>query len=306
MEPFSQLLCTEGPVSSLGQPSYLRPSPSEPQLSVTTAGACSNATGRRSSVSSYRPIEGPSKLLSPSLASRPVSSASLDQSFPASPTTNKSPRPRLKRSSLSAAPDLLRPKRSALSSKRVKVVEELIETERGYLSSLEAIQSLYVHPLATIEPPILDKRLQNEVFSNFSDILGLSTEFYRALQTSNSGESNTETLRIGQTLLPLLPFLKLYSVFVSQFSVCLATLDREDKVNPAWRSFTTATEGKKGLGLAARLLGIVQRVPRYRLLLGDLLKRTSEADPDFVPLRKAYSEVEKGQLWRGHLPNSYF
>lgn len=102
----------------------------------------------------------------------------------------------------------------------------------------------------------------------------------------------------GTLLLPLCPFLKCYSLFVQNFSRSLARIDQEERTNPAWKRF--ANERKKaghdrGLGLSGMLLAVVQRIPRYRLLLDDLLQRTEEDHLDYADLIRATQSVEQGQ-----------
>lgn len=102
----------------------------------------------------------------------------------------------------------------------------------------------------------------------------------------------------GTLLLPLCPFLKCYSLFVQNFSRALARIDQEERTNPAWKRF--ANERKRaghdrGLGLSGMLLAVVQRIPRYRLLLDDLLRRTEEDHVDYADLVKAAQSVEQGQ-----------
>lgn len=76
---------------------------------------------------------------------------------------------------------------------------------------------------------------------------------------------------IGSTLAPILPFLKCYSLFVGNFGTAQTVLEREEKTNEAWKAFLSTKKAErvgKGLSLTAMLLCIVQRIPRYRLLLG--------------------------------------
>lgn len=114
--------------------------------------------------------------------------------------------------------------------------------------------------------------------------------------------------KLGKILLPILPFLKSYSLFVSNFSSALSQISAiessvgiggEDK-RLKWKRFCEEREsgiGKgKGLGLGGLLLNIVQRVPRYRFLLGDIIKYTDKDHPDMKDLKKAYDIVDGGKL----------
>ncbi|BGP51441.1 hypothetical protein JCM10450v2_007383 [Rhodotorula kratochvilovae] len=113
-------------------------------------------------------------------------------------------------------------------------------------------------------------------------------------------------LRLGRALLPILPFLKQYSLFVANFSSSLSLLSRLDGSSSAasssagpWHAFVLAQQQLSGagsqasrIGLAGLLLNIVQRVPRYRLLLQDLLRHTEADHPDARDLQAAFELVD--------------
>ncbi|GAA6060811.1 hypothetical protein JCM10212_000584 [Sporobolomyces blumeae] len=107
-------------------------------------------------------------------------------------------------------------------------------------------------------------------------------------------------LRLGKALLPIVPFFKQYSLFVANFSGSLArlsALERGTSTEDAerWRSFVrtrhVSANGSK-IGLGGMLLSIVQRVPRYRLLLADLVKHTEDDHPDLKDLKTAFELVD--------------
>ncbi|GAA6015441.1 hypothetical protein JCM10207_008595 [Rhodosporidiobolus poonsookiae] len=137
-------------------------------------------------------------------------------------------------------------------------------------------------------------------------------------------------VRLGKALLPILPFLKQYSLFVANFSASLARLSSleaplSSPVRPVvgsgapgstvddrarWQAFaagvqkereqaeaeakgpTGALGGTSRIGLGGLLLNIVQRVPRYRLLLQDLIRFTEEDHPDLPDLKTAFALVD--------------
>ncbi|GAA5930733.1 uncharacterized protein JCM15063_002443 [Sporobolomyces koalae] len=104
-------------------------------------------------------------------------------------------------------------------------------------------------------------------------------------------------IRLGKSLLPIVPFLKQYSLFVANFSGSLARLSTlEHDGSGRWHEFVKSRQrvggGQGGkIGLAGMLLNIVQRVPRYRLLLLELIEFTEHDHPDLRDLRTAYELV---------------
>ncbi|GAA5964169.1 hypothetical protein JCM3765_005364 [Sporobolomyces pararoseus] len=107
-------------------------------------------------------------------------------------------------------------------------------------------------------------------------------------------------VRLGKTLLPIVPFFKQYSLFVANFSGSLSRLSqlerRQDTAESRrWTEFVksrkVSSQGRK-IGLGGMLLNIVQRVPRYRLLLSELLEFTERDHPDFRDLETAFRLVD--------------
>jgi hypothetical protein len=185
--------------------------------------------------------------------------------------------------------------------------------------------------------PMLSRKALGEIFSNFVDILHLNSELLVRLDDRLSGRSRSppgsrpasmalaspsvpeiifdpaaslmpwaaETDVVGDILLPMAPFLKMYSLYVKNFSSALARIESERRSNDAFSRFLRDTEratwGKAsasggfgfGLGFQAHLLTIVQRIPRYKMLVGDLLKYTPSSHRDYADLSKAFEVIEQ-------------
>jgi hypothetical protein len=171
------------------------------------------------------------------------------------------------------------------------------------------------------------------IFSNFPDILTLSRLLVETLQgvfadedlpdddLTKSTSIAPSQLRLGRTLLPLLPSLKQYSVFLANYPAALqalAAVEREPSTDSqsglrgvtseqqqSWRSLVADARGKArqdpsrssaiNLNLSGLLLNIVQRVPRYRLLLAELIRFSDPETTDAADLRAAYKLVDGGE-----------
>ncbi|TKY86011.1 hypothetical protein EX895_004836 [Sporisorium graminicola] len=234
-----------------------------------------------------------------------------------------------------------------LMAHRQRSARELLDTERSFVASLTLIDQEYYQPLlaslgkgkATASqnalPPILSRKSVADIFSNFYDILQLSRELLSQLedrlqmapsppfaQGSLANQIRAEPVAgmewnpavdcIGDILATLAPFLKMYSLFVKNFSSALQRIESEQKTNEAFAKFLKDTDQKRaakekittttgsvrhafgyGLGFQAHLLTIVQRIPRYKLLVDDLVKSTPETHPDCVDLRRASHMIEQ-------------
>ncbi|GAA5867630.1 hypothetical protein JCM8547_001321 [Rhodosporidiobolus lusitaniae] len=140
-------------------------------------------------------------------------------------------------------------------------------------------------------------------------------------RTRQRSQAAAPPVRLGKALLPILPFLKQYSLFVANFSGSLARLSSLEAapsapVSPVgangapgstnddrtrWQAFAAEAQKKRvdangtgsgKIGLGGLLLNIVQRVPRYKLLLADLIRYTEEDHPDLRDLKTAFTLVD--------------
>ena len=78
-------------------------------------------------------------------------------------------------------------------------------------------------------------------------------------------------------------FIALYSAYMNEFKIAMQTLVKYEHTSPLFCQISktcSKLETCDGLSLAAYLLTPVQRLPRYELLLKQLLKHTPEDHPD--------------------------
>lgn len=158
--------------------------------------------------------------------------------------------------------------------------------------------------------PKLSRNLLKGIFANFPDILALSRAMHSAFETPQDSTGFSPCSDVVDKILPLLPFLRQYTLLVSNFaqsSALLRDLRREDADTPPlepeqrrrWQAFVNAQEctddvpSLAGLSLESLLLNIVQRVPRYRLLLVDIVLFSDPADPSVHKWKRALTLVEK-------------
>ncbi|KAM0786201.1 hypothetical protein ACM66B_007005 [Microbotryomycetes sp. NB124-2] len=173
--------------------------------------------------------------------------------------------------------------------------------------------------------PVLSVDEIEAIFGTFPQILNLSRTMLATIesgvQASVTGPIENRTrarkqrsrtlskdvvlhgsVRLGQALVSVLPFLKLYSSFVARFSGAQALLARLNSRSTKWQSFVSAARSQAhgqtglssgGIGLDGMLLNIVQRVPRYRLLLEEILKLTDEGHPDHQDLTTCFEIVDQ-------------
>ncbi|CAG8446200.1 28263_t:CDS:10 [Dentiscutata erythropus] len=225
-------------------------------------------------------------------------------SFLSPPTTRNQFNDRASRASMKMS-------MNTLMHRRLMIALEIVTTERHYVDSLLLVQRLFLNPLLdslSTTSPILTKKLIKDIFANILDLLNVNTELLKRLEERLSGPTdipadengdskfwNPETDCLGDIFLNMAPFLKMYSLYVKNFNSALSVIDIQLKDNPVFSAFLrdVIKTGKcKGLTLQAYLIMPVQRIPKYKLLLEGLLKKTTENHPDYLNLKKAYQIIE--------------
>jgi len=184
-----------------------------------------------------------------------------------------------------------------MKEKRRKVINELIETERAYVNGLDLIYTNFLIPLiSSLETPqpLLDRAELTSLFSNFIDIWNLHRSFFTSLTTYLTDITNPPP--VSPVLMSHFPYLSLYTPFVTSFPTVLTSLSNLMATSPPFAQFIITQEadprcGK--LGLRDWLLTIVQRCPRYLLLLKDLINCTDRTDPEYRALTTVYTLLSK-------------
>ncbi|CAM9475612.1 unnamed protein product [Ectocarpus sp. 6 AP-2014] len=134
----------------------------------------------------------------------------------------------------------------------------------------------------------------SEIFSNVAAILEFNERFLSGLAGRDGEVVDGRRRGIGTTLRrQSLDMFKPYSVYVKNYPQSLKTLAACEEFSE-FNAFIRGCEHQDachGLDLKAYLIQPVQRVPRYRLLIIQLLKHTRESHPDWADLNAALETV---------------
>ncbi len=182
--------------------------------------------------------------------------------------------------------------RTAASSKRLveggseatprnKIVREIIQTEIAYGKHLEEVCTLYRDSLAVV--PGEWKKSIPALFQNIDTIRTLSRLLQKRLDEMVAHWKSTSS-SVAAPFLELGPFFVAYEQYCRGFEAAQKLLDSFSQ-DAAFQNFLKATRAE--LPLPAMLVMPVQRMPRYKLLLTDLLKHTAESHPDYKNLQDA-------------------
>lgn len=128
---------------------------------------------------------------------------------------------------------------------------------------------------------------QLEVIINVSDMM--------LLDLADQIEAKKTNL-IGKVFVTLGEILKTYAFYVNNYDESIKTLQAVKKSNKKFNKLCSEVEQSgvtRGLSLDDLLIIVVQRLPRYVLLLTDLLKCTPETHPDYSDLNKGLQKIRE-------------
>jgi len=200
-------------------------------------------------------------------------------------------------SDLEFTPKLNQDVKSELYQKE-RIIEELLETEKKYVFDLSSLVDVYQKPLEKLQ--LIPDQAVKSIFKNVSIIIGTSqklkdqlTSYYEDFRKCSGVYSGGNS--IGKIFLKFAPFLKIYSDFCNGYESVLNQVRTLRKENAKFESFMARAENdiKKngGQSLAGYLIMPIQRIPRYTLLLRELLKVSDRTLDDYQNLESAIEKL---------------
>ena len=184
-------------------------------------------------------------------------------------------------------------------SKREKIIDEILKTEAVYVEQLVMLQNLFRNPFfATLHQKgeVMTAMDFESIFSSSETILVLNKEFLHELKTRREEEWDEDTSTIGDIFLDFGSLLKLYGDYCSKLEIAFQTVARLKESSLQFVQILKLIEklpDLKGLGLESFLSLPMQRVPRYVLLLEELLKATPSHHCDHELVKKALDKCKE-------------
>ena len=206
---------------------------------------------------------------------------------------------------------------------RGKVLIELLQSEIKYVRELDLLMELYYLPFMgpglASQPPWLSHNDIDTLFSTIETIHKLNINFLSEIgsviqterkklfsrQTGDTVEDvllgDPDDILIGGMLLKFTPFFKLYTTYVNNHadaSLLVRRIQKEGKTNK-YKHANSHLEGVmshpkyNGQTLESFLIMPIQRIPRYKLLVEQLLKHTCSSSRDYQALSAAISQIKK-------------
>jgi RhoGEF domain len=236
---------------------------------------------------------------------------------------NRNARKRVDESSVSSAIECIQ---RCDRTQRNNIVLEILETERLYVDNVKKLIKVYKVPLTynagNKDTEIVPHATLAIVFSNIEVIWEFQKEFLEALKVvvvdmgkraqrkfdsnaageagdndnDNDDDDDDDIALIGPVFLEMAPFLKLYKVYSENYPQAIAAIESLEATNERFAEFHTSRrsmviKGRNMLDLPSLLIQPIQRIPRYSLLLADLIKRTDCEHADRANLERALELV---------------
>jgi len=180
--------------------------------------------------------------------------------------------------------------------KRLLIIEEILETEKNYISCLETLNIVFRTQLENTNI-ITDKDLMSLFPSHLSEIKTSHTWFMKELEDRMHHDDWRGI--IGDIFAKMTSasanLLEIYTCYVNAFPKSISTLSKCTRSSQKFRKFLEDCYENplvERLDLPSFLLSPVQRLPRYILLLRELLKYTNEEHPDHYFIGEAMKEME--------------
>lgn len=174
------------------------------------------------------------------------------------------------------------PAKLTRAEKRVQVLDEIIKTERGYVSDLDIVLGSFLTPLRAAVPAAALVRL----FSNIESIYALHAPLLDELEALVD-RGGLESADVAPLYISRASSLGRYSEYLAANAVHVETLAALCADYPAFAEIVArAEEGPecRSLRLPAFLLAPLQRLTKYPLLFRELKRFSDESAPNYGKL----------------------
>ncbi|XP_042341947.1 rho guanine nucleotide exchange factor 17-like [Plectropomus leopardus] len=180
---------------------------------------------------------------------------------------------------------------------RKHVMMTLLDTEQSYVESLRSLIQGYMRPLKQPDSgSIVDPLLVDEMFYQIPEILEHHEHFLEQVAGCVGQWHDRQT--VGHLLIQSFSketLANMYSAYIDNFLNAKDAVRIAKEAKPAFHKFLEQNmrENKEKQALGDLMIKPVQRIPRYELLVKDLLKHTPEDHPDHPYLLDAQRDIKR-------------
>jgi len=172
---------------------------------------------------------------------------------------------------------------------REKVVVEIFTSEQTYVNGLLILVNVYLKTLLAAKDTKVPPEDISKIFGNVEQLLIANTKLLEDIEQRL--EIWNENDLIGDILSEWSPSIKYYCRYAKYYEESLKQIDQKKISSSAFKRILEELDadviGYSKLGLRDYFITPVQRVPRYCLLVRDLIKQTPENHKDYPILTEA-------------------
>eukprot|EP00013_Stygamoeba_regulata_P020603 CAMPEP_0177661650 /NCGR_PEP_ID=MMETSP0447-20121125/18818_1 /TAXON_ID=0 /ORGANISM="Stygamoeba regulata, Strain BSH-02190019" /LENGTH=719 /DNA_ID=CAMNT_0019167059 /DNA_START=133 /DNA_END=2292 /DNA_ORIENTATION=+ len=180
-----------------------------------------------------------------------------------------------------------------MDEQRMKVAKEILQTEETYVNNLRVLLEHFKAPvLAQREDLGLSAANVALIFGNCELLLEYNMTLLTRLREAD--EINTKSFpkeerSVGEIFVHMVPLFKAYSVYVSTYNTGKETLEGLLKSNKQLASFLVDLKNKSGTQMDIHnfIMMPIQRIPRYKMLLNEMLRNTAVGHRNWNSIREA-------------------
>ncbi|KAL7712403.1 Rho/RAC guanine nucleotide exchange factor [Entamoeba marina] len=181
-----------------------------------------------------------------------------------------------------------------------RVVHEMTETERIHLRGLEILKEVYLFPITKSSNPESVSFVKG-ITSQIDIIIGVHKKFLNMLEAGEKTSNSGDLPMLGANFIKNIQFLKMAATYISKYSTYLEGLTEIMKKEKdivklqakAKQEYLKTHEGAKIELISFYLITPIQRIPRYELLIRDMLRDVGKDFPDLESLKKAYLDAKE-------------
>ncbi|BFZ08564.1 hypothetical protein BsWGS_11603 [Bradybaena similaris] len=184
-----------------------------------------------------------------------------------------------------------------LKDKRFHIAQELLQTEKDYVAVLHLLHHVFYERLDNEngQQSFLPADALNHMFSNTKSIFLFHHDFLLP-QLENRMKNWERDPRIGDLMKKNAPFLKMYTEYIRNFDRAMKLINQWMEKSTKFSEIIQDIQKQpecRNLSLQHHMLGPIQRVPRYELLLKDYVRHLPDDSPDMNDAKDALDLVTK-------------
>ncbi|PRP77255.1 hypothetical protein PROFUN_13638 [Planoprotostelium fungivorum] len=189
----------------------------------------------------------------------------------------------------------LKMKNAARDRRRNEIAKEIRDSEAAYVNHLDVTVKFWLEPLRK-SPDLCKASDVKIIFSQVEVIKNYNSLISQKVKERLSKWNNNVETKLGDIFLGLAEFLKVYTVYVNNYPKAFETM-RECAKNSKFATFLEKTKFNvpecELLDLSSFLIKPIQRIPRYVLLLQELLQHTPPRHGDYNDIARALEKMKQ-------------